>query len=443
MRFDCPACQANYQIEDERVENQPLKLKCRKCETVLLVSRLGARRALTVSAGDPVSMAPGMSVPPEVATASPSQASVVLAPPSFARRVSRIPEVGWWAGVDGVSLGPLNTEELEQRFRAGTIRRDTLIWRTGLAGWVALEKVSEFQSWFQPEAPAAPEPESSGAGDRPSPSPQSDSGLLTMSSDSDSEFESLMGSDGAATPLPVSVPPAAHRDSIWATAMRGPRTSQIAFAVASAAVFGLALGFLIFGGKPPQIVERLVEVKVKEAVEAAEDVPPPVEVSAAAAPAPVIPEAPAHSRAPRPAGSVAPVVRAEEAAAPTSGGLAGLAGLSGGTAPSGPVGGVKSGGSSLDPSQVEGAVARYRSSVKRGCWQPALDTKSADAPKTARVSLHVTIAATGKVTQLTSSGDPSGYPGLAKCIEGRVQSWQFPVSGGSTKVNLPFVFAAQ
>jgi hypothetical protein len=55
----------------------------------------------------------------------------------------------------------------------------------------------------------------------------------------------------------------------------------------------------------------------------------------------------------------------------------------------------------------------------------------------------VTIASSGTVQQVTTSGDPRGYRGLARCIESRVRGWRFPRSGGTTTVNVPFVFAAQ
>jgi TonB family protein len=92
---------------------------------------------------------------------------------------------------------------------------------------------------------------------------------------------------------------------------------------------------------------------------------------------------------------------------------------------------------------VQGTVRRYTSSVKRSCWQPALDTRDADAPTSARVSVTITVAPSGSVQGVSTSGDPRGYRGLASCIARRVQGWQFPASSGQTTVNVPFVFAAQ
>jgi hypothetical protein len=81
--------------------------------------------------------------------------------------------------------------------------------------------------------------------------------------------------------------------------------------------------------------------------------------------------------------------------------------------------------------------------VKRSCWQPALDTRDKDAPTSARVNVTITVAPSGSVQDVSTSGDPRGYPGLASCIAGRVRGWQFPAASASTTLNVPFVFAAQ
>jgi TonB family protein len=97
----------------------------------------------------------------------------------------------------------------------------------------------------------------------------------------------------------------------------------------------------------------------------------------------------------------------------------------------------------LDSDTVQRTVSRYTSSVKRGCWQPALDTRDKDAPTSARVMVTITVAPNGSVQNVSTSGDPRGYRGLANCIASRVHGWSFPPAGDTTTVNVPFVFAAQ
>ncbi|MBM4363143.1 MAG: AgmX/PglI C-terminal domain-containing protein, partial [Deltaproteobacteria bacterium] len=100
-------------------------------------------------------------------------------------------------------------------------------------------------------------------------------------------------------------------------------------------------------------------------------------------------------------------------------------------------------GGQLDGAAISRVISNFTPSVRRGCWQPALEARTADAPSSARVELTITVAPSGAVENVRSSGDPRGYPRLAACIESKVRSWKFPRSGGSTTVKVPFVFAAQ
>ncbi len=57
--------------------------------------------------------------------------------------------------------------------------------------------------------------------------------------------------------------------------------------------------------------------------------------------------------------------------------------------------------------------------------------------------VHISIAPGGNVESASASGAERDFPGLASCIGGMVQGWKFPASGGSTQVNVPFMFAGQ
>jgi len=97
----------------------------------------------------------------------------------------------------------------------------------------------------------------------------------------------------------------------------------------------------------------------------------------------------------------------------------------------------------LDGEQVHSAVARYTPSVKRACWQSALDTRERDAPTTARVNVTIVVLPSGSVQTATAGDDPRGYQGLSACVTSRVRGWQFPPTGNATTIHIPFVFAAQ
>jgi hypothetical protein len=100
-------------------------------------------------------------------------------------------------------------------------------------------------------------------------------------------------------------------------------------------------------------------------------------------------------------------------------------------------------GGQLDGASIQRVVGNFTSSVRRGCWDQALAARGPDAPSSARVAVTITISPSGGVDNVTTSGDPKGYPNLAHCIESRVRGWHFPRSSGTTTANVPFVFAAQ
>jgi predicted Zn finger-like uncharacterized protein len=160
-----------------------------------------------------------------------------------------------------------------------------------------------------------------------------------------------------------------------------------------------------------------------------------------------LPSAPARpsgsAGAAKPTGQVTPA--ADDPPSLKPGLLAGLNRL--GEPPvSGPSSGPASrgtGAGGLDSTAIQQTVARYKPSVQRGCWQPALSARAPGAPGSARVSVSLTVDGSGRVTGASTGGDPRGYPGLARCIESRVRGWRFPRSSGTTSVAVPFVFAGQ
>jgi hypothetical protein len=100
-------------------------------------------------------------------------------------------------------------------------------------------------------------------------------------------------------------------------------------------------------------------------------------------------------------------------------------------------------GGQLSQGEMNGVVAQNQPRVRRKCWQPALDGQSANGPKNARVTVNITIGASGSVESASASGAERDFPGLASCIGGMVKGWKFPPSGGSTQVTVPFLFAGQ
>jgi hypothetical protein len=96
----------------------------------------------------------------------------------------------------------------------------------------------------------------------------------------------------------------------------------------------------------------------------------------------------------------------------------------------------------LDQSDIERVVAAHRVTVKRGCWEPALASRDPNAPKSAKVTVSISIGPSGSVSSASASGG-AGYPGLSSCVTNKVRSWKFPPSGGTSQANIPFAFFSQ
>ena len=331
-----------------------------------------------------------------------------------------MPADEWYVGINDVTVGPIRLAELRAKAAAGAVLPESLVWRDGLEDWRPLKTFPELvavveESLSSVRASGAPLPLSAARSDfadfgTPLPSGVTSVGLVT--------------------------------DDLAAAGLARQKTPLAAwFAVALALACGIAIGaFFFVKQKPPEVITKYVDRPV-----------PGAEQPAAVAQEPAAGVAPgADSVGTKP--GTKPKVGVKPVAAndgEKGGGLTGLKGLDG-LRPGGPGPGSSPGTTStpggagqLDSGQIQATVSRYTGSVKRSCWQPALDSRDPSAPTSARVVVTITVGASGNVQNVTTSGEPRGYPGLASCIAGRVRSWQFPATGGTTTANVPFVFAAQ
>jgi hypothetical protein len=259
-------------------------------------------------------------------------------------------------------------------------------------------------------------------------------------------------------PAPAPLPTGTERmDSVNDLALtgrsRGGRMHPAAWAfIAMAGLFGVSAAFFIFAGSrnPPPV--PTVQVVTVTAPAAQPNAPVGAAATAVAAAdnndttAPAVKVAAGGRVNDRPATSddkAAAPDKGAASAAPLSqlGGLPGV-GLNGPT-PNGPkVGADNSSLPALDGKDVERVVSSQRGLVSRQCWQPALSAKEPNAPKSAKVSVSMTIGPDGSVSSTSASGG-AGYPGLASCISSRVKGWKFPSSSGSSNFNIPFTFIEQ
>lgn len=334
-----------------------------------------------------------------------------------------MPADEWFVGVNDVPVGPIRLAELRSKALSGAVTLDSLVWRDGQEDWRPLRTFPELVAIIEEGVSSAR------------------ASLGPLSVPAARPAAKIEVPDPFAAPASTGV--GVVTDDVALPGLARPRHPMAAWiAMGVALACGVTIGFVFFSSqKPPETIVKYVEVPAK----AAETAVPPAQAAAQAEEA----TGPTSGGAtkPRSGGTVGSKTGGTKAGE-SKGGLAGLKGLSG-LGPSGPAGtpgsegAAKGGGGELDAAQLQSTVARYTSSVKRSCWQPALDARDPNAPTSARVVVSVTIAPSGSVSAVNTGADPRGYPGLSRCIAQRVKAWQFPPSSGTTTVNVPFVFAAQ
>ncbi|MFI5306301.1 MAG: GYF domain-containing protein [Polyangiales bacterium] len=129
MKVVCDACQAKYQIPDERVEGRKLKIRCRKCGGTIVVR------------GDGADINARASLPPS-------------APPE------------WHVSIDGEQHGPYPSEQMASMLRQGLLAWDAHVWRESYAEWKtagesdtlvrAVAAASDDAPTFAAQAPTGP-----------------------------------------------------------------------------------------------------------------------------------------------------------------------------------------------------------------------------------------------------------------------------------------------
>jgi len=321
----------------------------------------------------------------------------------------------WYVGIDGTPTGPISIATMRETASTGKITLESLVWRDGFEEWKPLREFPELAALVAEANQTALATEALKT--IPAPSPLEEQ-QKNASSSLESELSSI---------LPGKAKRSTSHPMAW-----------VAMVVALA--LGVTIGAVLLSKTETKELVKYVEV--------------PASAKVAVAPAPVggdtvIEEAQVQGGGTKRAGGPAPKA-GDPPPAPPKGGLAGLNGLNGlnglgpATAGGSDVAGQGSApGGQLDGNAIQRVVANFSPSVRRGCWDSALAARGPDAPSSARVTTSISISPSGGVDNVTTSGDPKGYPGLSRCIESKVRGWRFPRSSGSTTANVPFVFAAQ
>ncbi|HTN52294.1 MAG TPA: GYF domain-containing protein [Anaeromyxobacter sp.] len=188
MRFTCDSCGAQYMISDEKVGPNGVKVRCKKCQHIVLVKRAapqpepvapqppagplpGGEAGLDAELGQAFDNMLGGSPPAGPAPAGGDLAATQLMSPEEAERLAAAaapppqpatrpaePVSDWYVAIDDAQVGPLAPPAVKARWEAGEIGPDSLVWQPGLADWKPLSSVPELAQFLAPVARATPKP---------------------------------------------------------------------------------------------------------------------------------------------------------------------------------------------------------------------------------------------------------------------------------------------
>ncbi len=215
MKIVCDACQAKYSIADEKIQGKAFKIRCKKCNHIIVVKTVGE------------------------GAASAARVAAASEKPKVAAQV--IDQAAWHVVVDGDQVGPLMESEIRDRIRQGKIDSETLVWKEGFADWTQLSAVPELTAIL---ARTTHHPVAKPAGREPmlrEPARVSSSMRAVAALSEAAEMESLEA------PTVISPPGTAD---LFASAM-GSTATPVAVAPAPSSPF-------LFGGAAAQTTEPMV-----------------------------------------------------------------------------------------------------------------------------------------------------------------------------------------
>ncbi len=126
MKIVCDACTAKYSIADEKVAGKVFKIRCKKCENIIVVR--------------------GTTAAPAEAEQPAHQSTKVFDNDQDAPDggMSTADEGEWHVVIDQEQVGPMTSDEVRVRFGNGELDTESYIWKEGFADWERIPDVAEF-----------------------------------------------------------------------------------------------------------------------------------------------------------------------------------------------------------------------------------------------------------------------------------------------------------
>lgn len=135
MKVTCQACSAQYTIADDKVKGRKVKIRCKACQTPIVVD--------------------GQNPPPDAGGGA-SEAPPALDP--FAPETALAAEADVWnVNLSDTDSRTMTTAEVLDGFRAGVLTADAYVWKDGMADWVPIMDCVELAPLLSgPTDPPAP-----------------------------------------------------------------------------------------------------------------------------------------------------------------------------------------------------------------------------------------------------------------------------------------------
>lgn len=135
MKVTCQACSAEYTIADDKVKGRKVKIRCKACQTPIVVD--GQNPTADVGSG--------ASEPPPA-----------LDP--FAPETAIAPEADVWnVNLSDTDSRTMTTAEVLDAFRTGVVTTDAYVWKDGMTDWVPIMECVELAPLLSgPTDPPAP-----------------------------------------------------------------------------------------------------------------------------------------------------------------------------------------------------------------------------------------------------------------------------------------------
>lgn len=136
MKVTCQACSAQYTIADEKVKGRKVKIRCKACQTPIVVDgqNPAAQAAGSGNSEPPPSLDP---FAPESAIAADADV--------------------WNVNLSDTDSRTMTTAEVIEAFRSGVVTNDAFVWRDGMADWLPIMECVELAPLLSgPTAPPAP-----------------------------------------------------------------------------------------------------------------------------------------------------------------------------------------------------------------------------------------------------------------------------------------------